>query len=287
MTSRVGGWPPTPRFGSGTVPGIETGTIRDHPYVKVGAGPERLVVIPGLNDPLLRATDTRWFSLVVTAFCRRYRSDRTRSVLYVSRRRDLSADVTTREMAEGYATVLDDIGPAAVMGLSMGGFVVQHLAVDCPALVERAVMGLSAARLSRAGRRTIARWREHALADDWRSIYLGAADVVTSGTVRRALRLSARIYDVLTPRSPVTTDFVASADACLDHDASDRLDELAVPTLVVGGTADPFFDERGFRETATRVPDGRLRLLDSVGHEAVIQHRQTFDGAVLDFLDRA
>ena len=66
---------------------------------------------------------------------------------------------TVRDMAAGYATVLDRIGAEAtlcdervdLLGLSMGGFVAGELAASQPERVGRLVFGLAAARLSDEG----------------------------------------------------------------------------------------------------------------------------------------
>ncbi|MFC7007496.1 alpha/beta fold hydrolase [Halalkalicoccus salilacus] len=61
------------------------------------------------------------------------------------------------------------------------------------------------------------------------------------------------------------------------------LDDVAVPTLVIGGTEDPFFGREGYRRTAASIPDARYVEFDA-GHEAVIDRRREFDGAIRGFL---
>jgi len=51
----------------------------------------------------------------------------------------------------------------------------------------------------------------------------------------------------------------------LGHDTRSLLAGVAVPTLVLGGAADPFFPEAALRETAAALPDATLRVL-SGGH---------------------
>jgi pimeloyl-ACP methyl ester carboxylesterase len=48
----------------------------------------------------------------------------------------------------------------------------------------------------------------------------------------------------------------------------DRLAEIRVPTLVVGGDNDPFYTQRLFRETAEGIPNARLILYQGMGHPA-------------------
>lgn len=266
---------------------VALGTLDDHPFVRVGKGSRTLLVVPGLNDALLSVTGSRRYATLMARVCERYADDRT--VYVVSRPRGLSADVTTRRMARDYARVVDSLDARAVdvLGLSMGGFVVQHLAADFPNLVGRVVLGLGPARLSPRGRERLESWRADAASGDWLPVGLSAADTVGTGWRRLLYRAAGRVaYAVRDgPGDVATADFLASVDACLDHDATDRLPAVAAPTLVLGGTEDAYFSETVYRETADRLPEGVLGRLPGVGHEAPLEHAGAFDGAVTGFLD--
>lgn len=75
-----------------------------------------------------------------------------------------------------------------------------------------------------------------------------------------------------------------SADAALAHDGAAILGDIAVPTLVIGAAADPFFAAEGYRSTAAAIPDACLVEIDSEGHNAVLDRRREFDGAIREFL---
>lgn len=269
---------------------VTTGEVAGHPFVRVAGASDAdrvLVVIPGLNDPLKRVGDARWFAGLMAGYLRRYRD--THAVYMLSRPRGLAGATTTREMAAAYAPALGDLADAEgvdavdCLGLSLGGLVVQHLAADRGDLVDRAVLGLAGTSLSPAGRDRLARWREHAEAGRWRPIYVDAYDVVARGLRARALQAVAVAYDVVaSPDEPA--DFLASVDASVAHDAVGVLEDVATPTLVLGGTEDPFFAESDFRDAADRLPDGRLAVLHGLGHEAVVEHGDAFDGTVKRFL---
>lgn len=62
---------------------------------------------------------------------------------------------------------------------------------------------------------------------------------------------------------------IAAEDA---FDVEPRLGELRAPTLVLGGTSDPFYTEDLFRRTAAGVPDGRLHLFPGKGHLYAATH---------------
>lgn len=261
-------------FGSGTVAG--------HPFVHAGASPRTLLVIPGLNDPLLRAGDNRWFDLALWRFCGRYAADRT--VYLVSRPPGFGGS-TTRELAESYRNVLEAVGPADVMGFSMGGLVVQHLARTAPDLVERAVFALAADRLSDYGKAIVRRWIGHADREEWGRIYDEAARTVATGSLARALSLAGRLYGRLAGGPTHPAEFGRAANAALAHDASEWLPEIDAPTLVLGGGDDPFFERTAYWRTANALPRSKLVCFEEVGHEVVLERPERFDRAVLSFLD--
>jgi len=47
-----------------------SGTIADHPFVCYGTGPP-LIVVPGVNDPLLPAGERRWVDGALADYCYR------------------------------------------------------------------------------------------------------------------------------------------------------------------------------------------------------------------------
>lgn len=57
------------------------------------------------------------------------------------------------------------------------------------------------------------------------------------------------------------SDFVVSTQACLEHDARDKLSSIRSPTLVLGGTTDQLFPTELFREVAEAIPHAQLQLI--------------------------
>ncbi|MFC5973336.1 alpha/beta fold hydrolase [Halomarina salina] len=271
-----------------TGPRIALGERASHPFVRVGppaeaSGETPLVLVTGLNDPLLRVTDALWFSGVVATYGVRLRRRGYPGPVYLtSRPVGRPADDTTRDMGHDLAAFLDGFDrPADLLGVSMGGFVANHCAVDHPDRVRRLVLGLAAARLSDHGRARIREWRDWADAGEWGRIYRAGCDAVAVGPLRRAMRAATYPYDAFVSYPPAGVDFAPAVDACLAHDASERAPPL--PTLVVGGTEDPFFTTGEFRRTGELL-DAPFHRLDGLGHEAVVCAGERFDEPMLEFL---
>src|SRR3712207_2181455 len=136
-------------------PAAESGHLAGGlPFVRFGEGPRTLVILPPINDSLVDVTYGarfwRWYF-------RRFADDCT--VYLVSRRRNLPSGYTTRDMAADYGLALGrSIGPAHVMGLSLGGLVGQHFAADHPEHVESLVIGVAARGLGPEGQEIVRRW---------------------------------------------------------------------------------------------------------------------------------
>ena len=78
---------------------------------------------------------------------------------------------------------------------------------------------------------------------------------------------------------PDPSDGLVEIEAEDKHDFKERLAEIKVPTLVIGGENDCFYP---IRETAARIPSARLILYKNAGHMAIMKRQ--FGEDVLAFL---
>jgi pimeloyl-ACP methyl ester carboxylesterase len=262
----------------------ETGTfLAEFPYVRIGSGPEKLVILPGLtleNEPPNRFA--AWtYRLGFGSFARDY------TVYVINRRRGMPPGYTTRDMAANYAAVLErELGPSHLMGFSTGGDVAQYVAIDHPAAVRSLSLVVSACRLSEEGRKTCERWLALARGGSWQELRADMASVnVTSEANKRLARAFMRVFGGLVIRIPSDpSDFLTTLEADLAHDTAGRLGEISAPTLVIGGTEDPFFSEDTIRETAEKIPDATLRLYEGVGHGVPKERKRRYEEDALVFL---
>jgi pimeloyl-ACP methyl ester carboxylesterase len=266
--------------------GLLRGPAGRYPYVKFGSGPRTLVIFAGLSDAFQPERPARYLALLLERYYYRLFTDEY-TMYVVSRRRNLPAGTTTREMAAEYADLLAeyDVGPADVLGVSLGGLIAQHLAADRPDLVRRLVLGVSGVRVGEAARRTLRRWAEWADRGWWFDAYLDSIPVTYTG-YRRWLYppLIRTVGRLLLSEPAAVSDVAVSCRACLSHDATDRRSEIEAPTLVVGGTEDHFFPEGILRTTADGIPNSRLELIEGTGHGAFEERKRAFDKTVKAFL---
>lgn len=257
---------------------VESGLLAGMlPYVRVGHGRPPLVVLPGLADA---AWDVTRRAEAVAEDYRRFAADFT--VYIVSRQRGLPPGCTTRAMAAQYAPVLEhEIGPAMVLGISLGGCVAQHLAAEFPHCVERLVIACAAYRVSKAGRLIPEHWLALAHQGRWTEFYCDIAKV-TLQEYHHTFYQFLRPWLRLRPGDP--TDFLTSLRACLAHDGTAALERIRAPTLIIGGAEDIFFPPVLLHATAARIPLATMRLIDGGRHGAYASRRAEFEQAVLEFL---
>jgi pimeloyl-ACP methyl ester carboxylesterase len=259
-------------------PGLESGHFMGElPFIRFGEGSRTLVIFPPINDSLQDVTNgARFYRWYYRHFADEY------TVYLVSRKRRLLSGYTTRDMAADYAKAFGrSIGSAHVVGLSLGGLVAQHFAADHPEYVESLVIGVAARGLGTEGREIVRRWIDLARGGRWRELHAEMVVDMYTGIRRPLYEILARLLGGAMVRSPVAReDFIVSAEASLDHDATDRLGAIKSRTLVVGGAQDRLFPSSLQYDTAERIPGAALRLIEGVGHGAFDERKRDFDAAV-------
>jgi pimeloyl-ACP methyl ester carboxylesterase len=184
-------------------------------------------------------------------------------------------DYTLTDMADDTIAVLDhlDVDRAHVMGCSMGGMIVQRLAIDHP---ERLLSMTSV--MSRTGEPGYGESSEEALAfllappaesrSEYIESHVAALHVYGSQPEwldDEAIRArSARAYDrCFCPKG------VGRQMGAVGHDGSrgKELTSVAVPTLVIHGSRDTLIDPSGGRRTAELIPGARYHEIEGMGHD--------------------
>ena len=190
------------------------------------------------------------------------------------------------DLAADAAAVLADSGLASVhvVGLSYGGMVAQHLALDWPQLVRSLVLCGTAATLSAAARATVA--DRGATAER-----LGMASVIEETLSRwftpefRNSELVARCAARLLNQD--VGSWAAAWQAISRLDTLPRLGTVRVPTMVLTGEKDVAAPPEVARGIAEAVPGARLVLLPDAPHMAPFEQREPFESIVMEFLEKA
>ena len=248
-------------------------------YIRFGSGRKTLILLAGLGDGLKTVKGTAFpMALMYAAFGKAY------TVYSFSRRNELSEGVTTRDMARDVKSAMDVLGipTCDVFGVSMGGMIAQHLAIDYPEAVDKLVLAVTCARPNSILERSVTEWIAAAKAGDHSALMDSNLRLIYSERYYRSNKWMIPLIGRLT--KPETYDrFLILAQACLTHDAYPSLSAIAAPTLVIGGGQDKALGYDASRELAEHIPDSRLHIYPQWGH-GVYEEEKGFNALVLNFL---
>ncbi|HEX2129433.1 MAG TPA: alpha/beta hydrolase [Solirubrobacterales bacterium] len=179
------------------------------------------------------------------------------------------------DMAADCAGLLDALGHEAahVVGISLGGFVAQTLAIEHPDRVASLASVMSSTGSGRVGQATPAALE--ALMTRPASDLEGYVDGIVAA--RRVIGSSGFEMDEALVRelaarahgrglNPEGTQRQLVASICSGN-RTERLVQISAPTVVLHGADDPLIDVSGGRATAEAIPGAELVVIDGWGHD--------------------
>ena len=184
------------------------------------------------------------------------------------------APYTLSDMAADVVAVLDALGleQAHVMGLSMGGMIVQTLAIEHPQRLRSmtSVMSttgeLDVGQSSPEARSRLfappATDRETAIANHLAGLRIWGSPGKVDEEAQA--RFAGEAYDRAFDPAGVGRQIMA---VTASGSRADALAHVHVPTLVMHGSADTLIDPSGGRRTAELIPGARFVLMEGMGHD--------------------
>ena len=192
-------------------------------------------------------------------------------------------------MADDTAAFMAELGikNAHLLGASMGGMIVQEMAINHPDRVGRLVIACSRARSSELRRKVAIAQRALWEADVPRESI--AAIQMNWGSTTARLQDPQAPLDLLAlqaedPYRIQKHAYLRQLDATIAHDTVDRLSEIRSETLVLVGAEDVLTPPHESIEIAGLVPDARLQILPRGGHGFSGEYPEMYNKAVLEFL---
>lgn len=186
------------------------------------------------------------------------------------------------DLAAGVLSLVDQIAPRPVFhyaGDSIGGAVGLQLLLDHPERLSSAALLCTGASFGRP--------------EDWTT---RAATVRASGTgtlveaslqrwfapgfVDREPQLVAGLVDAL--RRADDESYAQACEALAEFDVTARLAQITAPVLAIAGSDDVATPPESLERIASGVRDGRLTVLDGVGHLAPVEATDATAALILD-----
>ena len=190
-------------------------------------------------------------------------------------------------MAAAVAQLIDQLGmgPALLVGHSMGGRVAQELAARTP----QAVGGLVLASTSPAFGKPGGDWQLEFLQSRFAPLDAGAGMAgLAAQLVPAMLPADAPAWvragaQALMASVPEAT-YRSAVAALVDFDRRANLPLIKVPTLVITGELDKTAAPEVARKMAERIPGALLQTVPAAGHLLPMEQPQAFNTALLAFL---
>lgn len=187
-----------------------------------------------------------------------------------------------------------DLGPAVLVGNSMGGYIAAEVEIAFPSTAER-LMLVSAAGISQRHepRERVLRVAQIMTAMTRSSVAQRRAmasrpvtrHFALSMVVRHPTRLAADVALEGLMKGVQKPGFMDALKACLDYDFVDRLPEIGCPTLVVWGEDDMVIPVRDADTFVELIAGSRKLVLRDTGHVPMVERPVTFNDCLQGFLE--
>ena len=263
-------------------------------YEEHGSGYPLLLVM-GL------ATDSTAWAFQLPAFREKYRT-----IVFdnrgVGRSSKPPGPYSVHQMADDAAALMDRIGVerAHVLGISMGGMIAQELVLRHPQRVNGLVLActypepdadVESHRLISLGRFGGTITEEGEMQVDVKAIdplhflqnmlpLVFNEEFIATGLTKLLPLFSGSIQYGFNMEA-----IMGQVSAVMGHKATDRLHQIATPTLVITGDRDLLIPPGNSDVIAHHVPDARLVKVPGGSHGFNVETPELFNREVLDFLD--
>ncbi len=198
-------------------------------------------------------------------------------------------DYSIRMFADDTAGLMDALGieRAHVLGVSMGGYIAQELAINYPGKIRGLVLGCTGAGGSRAVLMDPERLQkfiyvegltpEQILRKDMDIYFSDAFIAQRPEFIEEFIRLSLLHYQ------PAAA-FLRQLAAINKHDTLDRVGSISGPTLILSGDDDPLVPHQNSLILKELLPAAELRLFPGLRHCFFIEAAAEFNRQVIDWL---
>jgi pimeloyl-ACP methyl ester carboxylesterase len=193
------------------------------------------------------------------------------------------------QMATDAVAVLDAAGieSAHVLGVSLGGFIAQEIAVTYPERVRKLVLGGTApggARSHPMPQAGVDAFGRYPTMEREAGLRLMVENSLGEHGVRERPELVEEIFRYRLERAPSIASWEAQAHAGATFDGYDRAGEIGVPTLVFHGGADTVVDPRNGDLLGELIPGARVETIAERGHLVMWQEPEFVAQVVKEFL---
>jgi pimeloyl-ACP methyl ester carboxylesterase len=198
-------------------------------------------------------------------------------------------DYSMALFADDTAALMQALGltSAHVLGISMGGYIAQELAIKYPERVRRLILGCTGPGGPQALHMSSERMAKFMANQGLTPVEILRKDLdiyfsekfirEEPARIEKFVEISMRWYQ---PPAPFLRQFTA----CRQHDTFDRLHRITQPTLILTGDDDPLVPPGNSLLLKERVPQARLEFFPTGRHCFFMEFAPQFNQRTIDFL---
>jgi len=251
-------------------------------YYEVSGAGEPLILIRGLGS-----NADHWYCQT-PAF-----SEHFRVIAFdnrgIARSGSSKAPLTMALMAADVIGLMDflNISRAHLFGISMGGMVAQHVAIEHPQRVAGLVLGCTHSGGDQVVRTPTsgAGIRPEALYSDSPASAEKALKVLfADATIAEKPEIFRRYLETSAKYPPDTEILQQQRQAVQSHDTWEDVSRIQAPTLILAGDQDRLIPAENARLLLQRIPGATLEIISGGGHQFAIEKPDMTNQIVLEFL---
>ena len=200
-----------------------------------------------------------------------------------------AAAYSVGDMAEETVGVMDALGidSAHINGISMGGAIAQEIAIRHPERVRSLILTSTFCTVTETFRAAIAFLRDNNEILDKKALKrLNQWMTFSQKTQNERPEFLAEMAaeDAAYPYPMPAFAYKAQCQACLGHEAADRLGLIKAPTLIAAGRCDLFANMTVTELMHDRISGSQLYVCENGGHVHEWEYLDDYNRVTLDFL---
>lgn len=181
-----------------------------------------------------------------------------------------------------------DIAKAHVVGLSMGGFISQEIALSYPDMVNRLILvatGMGGARAAKLGKPF---WEKAAAAIAGKTpdqVYRIDMTLMTApGFVEKHPDILDQSVQLRMKNPQPLHAFLRQFAAASVFDINDRAQNISQPTMIILGNEDPIFPIPLAEDYKKALPGAKMIIYDNCGHAILLEQPDRLSHDIREFL---
>jgi len=198
-------------------------------------------------------------------------------------------DYSIRLFADDTTGLIESLSikKAHILGLSMGGYIAQELAINYPHIVKSLILACTGPGGERAVLMSPERLKkftaneglspEQILKKDMDIYFSDRFIQEFPKKIKEFIEISLRYYQP-------PDAFLRQYHACLMHDTVNRLKRITVPTLIMSGDDDPLVPPKNSQILKELIPHAELIFFPGKRHCFFIEEAERFNQTVISFL---